>query len=114
MTLLTVICVAMLFVVAFKTLPLCDSLIRHEFEHHHEQWIADGRPNGFFWRPPGEYSSDSSLARNRITRSWLFSTPEWVSSSPDMKRIFLQLRKWTLLGGAAWLVAVISFILGNF
>ena len=114
MNLLSAICVAVLFVVVFKTLRLCDSLIRHEFEHHHEQWIADGRPNGFFWGPPGGYSMDSSLARNRVTRSWLFSTPKWISDSPDMKRVFLQLRTWVFIGSAIWLLAAISLIMGSF
>ncbi|GEM_PF-1836817 len=70
------------FAVAYLYFILGDMLLRYEYENHHSQWIRDGKPVGWFWRPEeGNISVLLKLGiekQSRILHSWTFSTPEWI------------------------------------
>lgn len=56
-----------------------DQLVRVQHEDHYQDWLADHKPDGLFWRQPGH----SLLHRMNWSGSlcllaWLFSTPDWV------------------------------------
>jgi hypothetical protein len=84
---------------------LFDRLIGAEYTDHHALWEKDGRPRGFFWRPPecGRFDMLSGLARLRLHYVWLFSTPIWVSQSPILHRWLRRAR----LGVVIWNVGMI-------
>src|SRR5215472_5510231 len=65
---------------------LFDRLLRAEHDSHRLAWEADGRPTGFFWRPPecSGFSPSSWMARMRLTLVWLFRAPSWVIESPAL------------------------------
>ena len=62
-----------------------DRLVRLEYTHHRRAWEKSGSPHGYFWVPPESkmfgglwVSYRSSRALRKITRAWLFKTPEWI------------------------------------
>ena len=70
---------------AFNTF---DNLIKLEFEDFHQQWIADGRPSGLYWRPAGYRPSlQGGIATQRSMLVLLVGRPEWVASSDYASRL---------------------------
>jgi hypothetical protein len=65
-----------------------DRLVRTEYEHYNEHWIADGEPSGVFWRPQGRVRRRNWRALGRVSWSWLFRRPAWVTQgSENMKAL---------------------------
>ena len=59
-----------------------DVLIRTEYHEHHEAWIEDDKPGGFFWWSRECHWWYSPWARSRLNWRWFWKTPAWVSVSP--------------------------------
>jgi hypothetical protein len=79
---------------------LFDRLIRVEYECHHEAWIADGRPSGFFYFPLA--SSFNGANRGKwLSLKWLFSAPLWIRRSRVYNFWLVQMRISTLIWYAA-------------
>jgi hypothetical protein len=70
-----------------------DRLVRHEAASHPEAWIADGRPNGMFWRPLG----GSHWAKNRCMMVWPLRTPQWAKNDQEALRLLRWLRGLVLI-----------------
>jgi hypothetical protein len=74
-----------------------DQLIRREYAAHRADWERDGRPHGFFWRPPVTDRPDWlaragwSLAQWRVM-GWLFRTPLWAATDSRAVRLLRRLR----------------------
>jgi len=65
-----------------------DNLIKLEFESFHQQWIADGRPSGLYWRPTDyQPSFKSGIATQKSMLVLLFCRLEWVASSDYASRL---------------------------
>jgi hypothetical protein len=82
-----------------------DQLVRLEYRLHLSDWENDGRPYGFFWFPFDYCRSsnfnwfsrwksqfNSSLARQRLARIWLFSTPQWMEKDEGAMKLVKRLR----------------------
>src|SRR5260370_31874368 len=99
----------------FASFIVFDQLVKLEYVSHHHDWEADGRPHGFFWVPPEITFAGgwlvrlgSSVAMQRKTYLWLFSTPAWMRR--DRKALRLRLCLPTLVIG--WYSAlVVSFLI---
>lgn len=77
------------------------SLVRPEFTDHKSEWIADGGPQGFFWKPPyaGPWRTmRSAYASNVLLWKWLFVTPTWARSDERARRLLRRFR----VGVATW------------
>jgi hypothetical protein len=69
-----------------------DRLVRTEYEHYHEQWIADGEPSGVFWRPQGRPRHSNWRALGRVSWSWLFRRPDWVAQGSENMKALIRYR----------------------
>ena len=60
-----------------------DCLLEYEYREHYSQWVADGKPVGYTWSPKekGGFRSFLGFSRDKLTDSWLFSTPEWIKEN---------------------------------
>ncbi|MBV9009385.1 MAG: hypothetical protein JO354_09515 [Verrucomicrobia bacterium] len=84
-----------------------DRLIRHEYAFHRDQWERDGRPNGFFFRPPELRWFRSGFAFQRCALGWPLYTPEWVREDPTARTLHRRMRVCVLI----WNLGFISFVL---
>lgn len=103
---------AILFVllipIAIALFVIFDVMLYLEHEGHIDEWIKDGRPGGFFWRPEGSFFWSGSFSRTRLASAWLFSTPTWMAADPRAKRLLFWYRTvwWILIIG--WLVSLMT------
>ena len=82
-------------------------LLYIERTHYPKSWEEDGQPAGPY-RMPEEYSFlVSSLARDRLAREWLFSTPAWVKGDHEARILIWCMRITILL----WLLAIPGLVL---
>ena len=78
---------------------LFDRLVHVEYQFYRSNWVADGKPHGFFWVPAEVKTlggwmikGHSSIASKRCAIIWLFSTPDWLRGDPRAKRFLYWLR----------------------
>jgi hypothetical protein len=83
-----------------------DRLIRRQHDEHVDEWIADGRPIGMFWRPDGaRFSFRSRWAMDKCTWAWLFRSPGWASRDQEALRL---LRRYRVLVAVSYIgIAVV-------
>jgi hypothetical protein len=81
-----------------------DRLVCFEYGSHRSRWESDGRPRGFFWAPAEGGGLRSYLAQQRLSFTWLFSTPHWMRADRTALRLVWRLRLLVL----AWHIAIIS------
>ena len=82
-----------------------DRLVRFEYEFYRSTWESDGRPRGFFfWASDEGDSLRSYLAQQRLSFTWLFSTPHWMRADQTALRLVWWLRVLVL----AWHIAIIG------
>jgi hypothetical protein len=89
-----------------------DSLIRRQFEDHHESWKADGSHRGMNWRPPTW--SGSFFGQSRAWSEWLFNTPEWAKSDKRALGTLFRFRVAESGTAAGIVVIVLAVIVGRF
>ena len=66
---------------------LNDKLIKYQYLKYNDEWISDGKPTGFFWRPKEIPLFSGHFARNLRLSDWFFFTPEWIKN--DRYALFL-------------------------
>ncbi len=90
---------------AFNTF---DNLIRLEHENFHQQWLADGKPSGLYWRP-ADYrpSFHCAMATQKSMLFLLFRKPGWTQSGDYASTL---LRKYRILV-LTWNVGVVFLVL---
>ena len=91
--------IAVAFFCMIWSFMISDRLLRLQYELHHDAWIADGRPLGFFWAPKGASKWAGSFARTSVSFSRLIQTPVWCRDDPNLCRQLRRMRWLTLLGG---------------
>ena len=99
-----------LIAVLFGAFYFLDRLIRYEYQFHREAWERDGRPVGFFFRPPETSWLYSSFAFQRCAFAWLFRTPQWTREDSAARTLLSRLR-WCVL---VWNIGIIIFFLLSF
>jgi len=85
-----------------------DRLVRLEYASHRPAWEADGRPRGFFWCPVEATAFRSYFAQQRLSLTWLFSTPHWARQDASASRLLKRLRRLVLAWNLAILFAAAS------
>ena len=68
---------------------LLDRLLQDQYNHHRQQWEADGRLRGVFWRPRDVESCGSE---DFILYPWFLFTPAWIADDPVRLRRLRALR----------------------
>jgi hypothetical protein len=94
-------------------LVVFDQLVRYEYENSREAWEANGRPFGFFWKPPQSaffVSPMRYMARDRCALMWLLVTPVWMEGDEKARALVSRLR-WLWLGFA--FIGIPAFLLAN-
>jgi hypothetical protein len=69
-------------------------VVEIEFTDFHDHWVKDGKPVGgpksrrsaSFWR--------SGFATSHVSQDWLFMTPEWARTSPEVPALLRRYRFW--------------------
>lgn len=90
-----------------------DRLVKIEYQKHSEDWIKDGKPKGFFWRPPESPWVGGSFALQRISFVWLFRTPKWTSNDAEATTYLKRSRQLTLIfniGIVVWFIITMAII----
>jgi hypothetical protein len=85
-----------------------DRLVRLEYASHRPAWEADGKPRGFFWCPAEATIFRSYFAQQRLSLTWLFSTPHWARQDAAAPRLLRRLRGLILAWNVAMLIVAIS------
>ena len=99
-----------LIAVLFYSFVLFDRLLRTEYEQYRPAWEADGSASGFFWRARECRLFRSDLARLRLSLSWLFRTPAWVTNSSSGSATLRRLRLGVLVWNVGILLVFIAFV----
>ena len=99
-----------LIAVLFGAFYFLDRLIRYEYHFQRGAWERDGRPVGFFFRPPETSWLHSSFAFQRCALVWLFRTPQWIRDDSVARTLLSRLR-WCAL---VWNIGIIIFFLLSF
>jgi hypothetical protein len=82
-----------------------DRVVRRQYASHRSAWESDGRPRGFFWRPAEATVVRSYFAQQRLSLTWLFSTPHWARQDPSASRSLKSLRRLVLAWNVSMVVA---------
>jgi hypothetical protein len=82
-----------------------DRVVRLEYASHRSAWESDGRPRGFFWCPAEATAFRSYFAQQRLSLTWLFSTPHWARQDPSAPRLLKYLRRLVLAWNVSMVVA---------
>ena len=103
----------LVLLVISKTLAIAfyDSLLRHQFETHHESWEVEGSHRGMNWKPPS--ARPSFFGQSHAWNRWLFNTPTWARSDRRALRTLLHFRIAEGLAGAAIAAVVLALIAGR-
>jgi hypothetical protein len=93
-----------------------DKLVRLEYLFYRKNWLADGKPHGFFWVPNEAKSAGGSMASfgssfafQRCAFKWLFWTPEWMRRDDRALRLVFWLRVLTLI----WNLGIGGFVIAR-
>lgn len=89
---------------------LFDFILYVEYEEHHEDWVKDDKPAGFFWTPDGTSYWQGSFSRSTLASSWLMSTPVWMLSDPKTRCLLFWYRLLWWISMIGWLVSVIALV----
>jgi hypothetical protein len=89
---------------------LFDRLVRWQYRNHRQQWISDGKPDGFFWRAKECESWSSDLAKKKLQISWMFVTPNWALAAPECRRWLTQSRFIFVIVLVALLLGIVRFV----
>jgi len=86
----------------FTSLATVDRLLKYQYEQHHEAWVRDGEPRGFFFTPEG---GGSTWAYAKYFRRIVRVTPEWIKRDPRAEELFKSAMLWNNLGvKSLWLL----------
>jgi len=92
-----------------------DKLVRLQYAYHRAKWEEDGKPCGFFFRPPESrvlgglfVTRPSSWAFQKCSVLWVLSTPEWIKQDQRALRLVHRLRVLTLVSTAGVGVVAVS------
>jgi len=96
-----------LFLVAlFRLFYLFDRLLRYQYENYRDEWINDGKADGFFWHAEGSTYAEGIEARGCFLKALCRETPSWVASDNDILLFLEKLRFWSV----CCKIFVVSFI----
>jgi hypothetical protein len=88
-----------------------DRLVQIEYHRYRQQWLEDGAPRGIFWEPPDVSGPGSTLARNRLSLTWVVKSPLWLKNDFEawynLKRLRFYCIAWNL-GIIAWFFTFVS------
>jgi hypothetical protein len=69
-----------------------DRILKIEHSEFPSDWERDGRPTGFFWKPPDGRFLEGSAARSSLAFEWVFSPPPWSKRDSRTEKLFKKLR----------------------
>jgi hypothetical protein len=102
-----------LFLVLTAAFLIFDQLVKLEYRKYRTEWEKDGKPHGFFWKPPESPLVRGAMATNRLSLYWLFRSPAWMKQNPSA----VSLAKWLRICVAIWnlgiIVLVVLMLSGN-
>lgn len=99
----------------FASFVAFTSLVKLEYADHRPEWEADGRPGGFFWRPPisGFWASvRSGLATSVLSMKWVFITPPWARADGRAQQLLRRLRVCVAVWNGGIIAALVAAVAG--
>ncbi|MCI0551469.1 MAG: hypothetical protein L0287_10970 [Anaerolineae bacterium] len=111
------------FVLLISAFITYDLILKLEYSSYRIYWESDGQPFGFFWIAPEKRKFfilpiaqiKNQFARDKLSRKWLFSTPEWMINDARALQLVSRYRwlilLWTIFYGVPILVFIITIIL---
>lgn len=95
-----------------KSFCLFDHILKYQFRVHHEAWVADGKPAGYFWIPETKPTINDCRIRNVLYAKYLLKTPVWIRTNNERTMI----TRYRICGAiilASGLTSLISILLAN-
>jgi hypothetical protein len=88
-------------------------LAEHQYEHHRQIWISDGRPSGetASRKEVGFWNFSSTASGGSLFWSWYRETPDWAIGDIKAVALLARFRRWATAAIGAWVLAALSFIL---
>jgi hypothetical protein len=69
-----------------------DRLIRFEYKNYKDNWIIDGQPCGYLWKPKEFPFWLTGANGYYCTEKWLKETPEWIQNDSKATDFLNRLR----------------------
>jgi hypothetical protein len=94
-----------------------DELVQLEYYSYLTDWKNDGKPRGVFWFPIDYWGSknfnwfSSTLACQRLSRIWLFSTPQWMKKDEEAMKLIKRFRILNFICGGSIILGFISIMM---
>ena len=89
---------------------LFDCLVKIEYRLFPLDWIKDGRPAGFFYRPSGAPVFWGSVSRSLTLRRWFSKKPVWVRNE-ESEKLYKYFRVTGIISLALLGLPAIAFII---
>jgi hypothetical protein len=88
-----------------------DVLLRHLHDSNSEEWLAAGKPCGFFFSPAGTNHWNGDRAMKSLQFKWLFRPPLWINEAEKTRRALFMMRCCFVVANLAFVsVAFILFL----
>ena len=96
-------------VAALAVSDALQALVDYQFEHHHDEWVACGRPAGGAMTRREQSFWFSGFTNSRVLREWLFQSPPWASTNAVPLRLLRRLR----LAGTGLFISVEAMVVAG-
>ena len=89
---------------------LFDEILKFQHKNYYSDWLADGKPHGFFFKPeetktffgmPG-FGSWFAMQRRCFALTW--KTPNWADKEPRIIKLISWYRILNVIAFAVWLL----------
>lgn len=104
------LCLMVVLLIAFHRF---DRLVKIEYEKYRNEWIADRKPRGFFWRPSESPLVSGSFAMQVLSMKWLFRTPAWAVEDSEAKERLKELRLYVLIFNIGIIIWAVFGVMRN-
>lgn len=94
----------LMMVCVLSILIAFDVILRRQYEHHREEWLASGKPCGIFYCPSETTRWRGDTKMKKLQLRWVFRAPSWIDESPATMIAIYAMRVATVIYFACFAV----------
>ena len=98
----------LMMVCVLSVLVAFDVLLRRQYAHHREEWLACGKPCGIFYCPPETTRWRGDTKMKKLQLRWVFRAPRWFAESRATTIAIYVLRSATVIYFACFAVFAVA------
>lgn len=80
----------------FRLFFIFDHLLKYQYEHYQDEWLRNGKADGFFWHAEGTTYAEGIQARGHLLETFRQGIPSWVVSNNDTLLLLKKFRFWSM------------------